>query len=428
MLTASRIRFAGLAAAFVIAAVTVAACGDDDGDGGTGDVTSLSVVAQAGGPGDAVEELADDYEEETGVAVDVTLLPYENVRERALTDFTRGSASFDVVAFDYLWGKEYADGGFLVPIDDLVDENADEVDIDDFFASYIEYAKQDDQLYGLPWLGAVYMMFYREDLLEESNLEPPQTWDDYAKAAETLQRDHGMSGSTFIGKRDDPLVNEFATIAWSYGGNFNEGTEATMNSSENLEAFELWGRVLETAPADSLAVDWPVAASQFAEGQAAMMLNYSDTAETVLAEKAVADDVGFARVPEGPDGEATPALGGWAMGINADSDKQEAAFDYITWLLSAETQEKGLRYGGSPTRASVLEDPALEKRYPYFPAAAENYEAGHEFPKATNWVEWEAAMGPPMSDALGGQISLKEGLDEAQKDVAPLVPEGISGD
>jgi multiple sugar transport system substrate-binding protein len=426
MSTAKGIR-ALFVAAIAIAALAIAACGDDDGGGGGGDVTSLSVVAQAGGPGDAVKGLAADYERETGIKVDVTLLPYEATRERALADFTRGNASFDVVAFDYLWGKEYADGGFLAPIDNLVDRNAEKVNIDDFFAPYIEYAKQDGKLYGLPWLGAVYMLFYREDLLNQSGLEVPQTWEDYAAAAERLKQDHGISGSTFIGKRDDPLVNEFATIAWSYGGNFNEGATATMNSAENLQAFELWDRVLETAPADSLAVDWPVAASQFAKGQAAMMLNYSDTAETVLAEKSVANKVGFALVPKGPTGEATPALGGWAIGINSDSEKQEAAFDYITWLLSAETQRKGLELGGSATRVSVLDDPALAKRYPYFPASVENYEAGHAFPKATNWVEWEAAMGPPMSDALGGQTSLQEGLDKAQTELEPLVEEGLGG-
>jgi multiple sugar transport system substrate-binding protein len=426
MSTAKGIR-ALFVAAIAIAALAIAACGDDDGGGGGGDVTSLSVVAQAGGPGDAVKGLAADYERETGIKVDVTLLPYEATRERALADFTRGNASFDVVAFDYLWGKEYADGGFLTPIDNLVDRNAEKVNIDDFFAPYIEYAKQDGKLYGLPWLGAVYMLFYREDLLNQSGLEVPETWEDYAAAAEKLKQDHGISGSTFIGKRDDPLVNEFATIAWSYGGNFNEGATATMNSAENLQAFELWDRVLETAPADSLAVDWPVAASQFAKGQAAMMLNYSDTAETVLAEKSIANKVGFALVPKGPTGEATPALGGWAIGINSDSEKQEAAFDYITWLLSAETQRKGLELGGSATRVSVLDDPALAKRYPYFPASVENYEAGHAFPKATNWVEWEAAMGPPMSDALGGQTSLKEGLDKAQTELEPLVEEGLGG-
>jgi multiple sugar transport system substrate-binding protein len=184
----------------------------------------------------------------------------------------------------------------------------------------------------------------------------------------------------------------------------------------------MWAKVYKAAPPDSLAADWPVAAATFAQGKAAMMLNFSDTSETILGKDSkVASTVGFAPLPTGPSGKRTPNLGGWGIGINAKSKSQQQAFDFIAWATSAAGQKAGLAFGGSATRASVLNDASLQKKYPYFKAALANFKASVPFPQATNWVDWEAAMAPPMSEALGGQRSLASGLTEAQKRLAPQV-------
>lgn len=382
-----------------------------------GSPVHLGVLVQAGGPGDAVEALAALYSKDhPNVTVEVSKLPYDNTRERALADFTAHQGAYDIVGFDYLWVKEYAKGGFLVPLDDLIAAASDQVQKGDFFKAYLDYATVDGKLYGLPWLAAVYMLYYRTDLLQQYGISVPTTWDEYAAAAQSLQEKSGLFGSTFIGKRDDPLVDEFWTIAWSYGAQIYDGHHATIDSPEALAAFKVWDQIYKTAAPDSLAADWPMAAASFAQGKSAMMLNFSDTSETILgSDSTVADKVGFAAVPAGPTGNLTPNLGGWGIGINTDSKNQQAAFDFLTWLLSADSQKTGLASGGSATRASVLGDAELQQKYPYFSAALANFENAVPFPQATNWVDWEAAMAPPMSEALGGQRSLESGIQEAQK-------------
>ena len=392
-----------------------AASGDTASQAASEPIT-LGVLVQAGGPGDAVKALAPEYTKlHPNVTIDVTELPYDNTRERALADFTSHKAAYDVVGFDYLWVKEYAKSKFLIPLDDLIAKAPDAIKKDDFFKAYLDYGTIDNKLYGLPWLGAVYMLYYRTDLLAQYGIAVPKTWDEYAAAAKALQEKTGLFGTTFIGKRDDPLVDEFWTLAWSYGAQIYDGHNATIDSPEALAAFKVWAEALKAAPPDSLAADWPMAASTFSQGKSAMMLNFSDTSETILgSDSTVADKVGFAAVPAGPTGKITPNLGGWGIGINADSKNQQAAYDFLVWLTSAATQTEGLAQGGSATRASVLGDPALQKKYPYFAAALENFKSAVPFPQATNWVDWEAAMAPPMSEALGGQRSLESGLQEAQ--------------
>ena len=135
------------------------------------DTIRLGVVVQAGGPGEAVKKLAEEYMTlHAGTTVEVTDMQYDATREAAVADFTSHGAAYDVVAFDYLWMKEYAEGGFILPLDDMVAAKADAVQLDDFFQPYVEYGKLNDKLYGLPWLGAVYMLYYRTDLLEQANI------------------------------------------------------------------------------------------------------------------------------------------------------------------------------------------------------------------------------------------------------------------
>ena len=381
--------------------------------GRAGDV-QLGVVAQAGGPGDALAKLAKQYEAtHTGIKVKVTLLQYDNVRERSIADFTSGKAAYDVVAYDYLWLKEYERGRFIVPLDPLIAKAGSSLRKDDFFKPYLTYGTLNGKLYGLPWLGAVYMLYYRRDLLAAKHIAVPKTWDEYAAAAQKLKSGN-VAGSTLIGKRDDPLVDEFWSIAWSYGAQIYSGSKAAMNTPSALKALTVWKRIYKSAPRDALSADWPAAAATFSQGKAAMMLNFSDTSTTLLGpDSTVADTVGFAALPSGPTGKRTPNLGGWAIGVNSASKHQTEAFDFLAWATASQQQKTGLASGGSATRASVLADPGLQKRYPYFSAALSNYKQSVPFPQASNWVAWEAAMAPPLSEALGGQKTLSQGLKEA---------------
>ena len=417
-----RVRRTIAALALVSAVAVVTTLGGTASAGSTrATATKLNVLAQAGGPGVALTKLAAVYSKQHGVSVKVTLLPYDSVRERAIADFSSGKAGYDVVGFDYLWMKEYARAGFITSLDDYTKKAGSQLAMNDFYKPYIAAGTWNKKLYGLPWLGAVYMLYYRTDLLKKAGIQVPKTWDEYAAAAAKLKRG-GVYGSTLIGKRDDPLVDEFWSIAWSYGAEIYRGSKPTIDTPQALKALTVWSKIARSAPPDALAADWPVAAATFAQGKAALMLNFSDTSETILgADSKVAKTVGFAPIPAGPTGKRTPNLGGWGIGVNAKSKNGQAAFDFIAWATSSAEQKAGLASGGSATRVSVVTDPVLRTKYPYFKAVAASFKAAVPFPQATNWVDWEAAMAPPISEALGGQRSLASGLKEAQKRLEPKV-------
>lgn len=382
---------------------------------------AVRVIAQAGGPGEALKAAATSYNKtHSGAQVQVDLFDYDAVRERTLLGFSSGKATYDAIGFDYAWMKQYIDSGYLLSLNDMAKSQAALIKMSDYVPAYVDWATVKGQQYALPWFGAVYMLYYRTDLLKQAGVQVPKTWDEYAAAAKTLQEKTGITGTTVIGKRDDPLLDEYWSIAWSYGAQITAGgTSSTMNSPQSVSALALWNKVLPYAPKDALAADWPAAAASFSEGKTAMMINFSDTSDALIAPaSAIKNKVGFAALPSGPTGKSTPNLGGWGLGVSAKSTNQKAAFDFIAWATSPEQQQAGLANGGSANRTSVLRDPVNQAKYPYFTAALENYNNSIFFPVTVHWVDWEAAMAPPLSSALSRQISLTEGVKQSSDRLA----------
>lgn len=389
----------------VLAAGSVlAGCGVSS-NGGKSD--TIRVIAQTGGPGSALADAAKVWNKTHSTKVAVDLFDYDATRERTVLGFSSGKNSYDIIGMDYAWQKQYVDSGYLESLNEMAKADAKSIDMKDYIQAYVKWGTVNKKQYALPWFGAVYMLYYRKDLLKQAEVAVPKTWSEYAQAAKTLQEKTGVTGTTLIGKRDDPLLDEYWSIAWSYGAAITkDGKTSAMDTSEAKEAFDAWKKVVPYAPKDALSADWPAAASTFSEGKSAMMINFSDTSDALIADTSkVKNKVGFAPLPAGPTGKSTPNLGGWGLGVSAKSAHKQQAFDFIAWATAAKQQQTGLTNGGSASRISVLSDPVNHAKYPYFPAALTNYKNAVFFPVTSHWVDWEAAMAPPLSAALNGQIT-----------------------
>ncbi|MBQ8732629.1 MAG: extracellular solute-binding protein [Oscillospiraceae bacterium] len=90
-------------------------------------------------------------------------------------------------------------------------------------------------VYGLPLTQGFPMMFVRNDIMEELQLEVPQTWDDLLKASATLQRLNLQ-----IGLGTD--LGTFATLLYQKGGAFYDDKCMSTRFDEEvaLEAFTQW--------------------------------------------------------------------------------------------------------------------------------------------------------------------------------------------
>lgn len=91
--------------------------------------------------------------------------------------------------------------------------------------------------YGLPLLASARALFYNKALLKEAGVEVPKTWDELLTAAKAVKEKTGNPGYGM------PLGSEEAqaeAMIWSLGagGGFGTESEITVDTPQNLEAFD----------------------------------------------------------------------------------------------------------------------------------------------------------------------------------------------
>ncbi|MBQ7955625.1 MAG: extracellular solute-binding protein [Lachnospiraceae bacterium] len=136
-------------------------------------------------------------------------------------------------------------------VEDLTQfEDLDEV-LDSYTESSYRQYSLDGSVYALPETMTFNVMFYREDILEQLGLEPPQTWQELVEMLPTIQGNNmsigipsaaGSSGSaaasTTIASNTPDLSMYFSMLYQNGGDLYNEaGTETTVDSEAGVEAF-----------------------------------------------------------------------------------------------------------------------------------------------------------------------------------------------
>ena len=118
-------------------------------------------------------------------------------------------------------------------------------------SSYEQY-RLDGHIYGVPETQTFNVMFYRKDILEEMELEIPNTWKELIEMLPTIQGNNlsigiptaaGSSGATAAATSvmsNTPDLSMYFSLLYQYGGDmYNEdGTKTTVNTEAGVAAFD----------------------------------------------------------------------------------------------------------------------------------------------------------------------------------------------
>lgn len=117
-------------------------------------------------------------------------------------------------------------------------------------SSYEQY-RLDDAIYGVPETQTFNVMFYRKDILDELELEVPETWQDLIEMLPTIQGNNlsvgiptaaGSSNSTAAGAAmsNMPDLSMYFALLYQYGGDMynEEGTKTTVDDEAGIKAFD----------------------------------------------------------------------------------------------------------------------------------------------------------------------------------------------
>jgi multiple sugar transport system substrate-binding protein len=216
-------------------------------------------------------------------------------------------------------------------------------------------------------------------------------------------------------RNETQSADSFARFLWPFGGSFlNAEFKSNLNSPESQAGLQFRQDLMKYMPEGIVAYDHAETVNAFAQGDVAMITEWSAFYSTVVSPETskVADCVEIAPEPSGPAGRK-PALGGFSLAVasQADEAEQGAGWLFIQWLTSKAKAGQYLEMGGVPARQSAYADPALAETYKFIPALVESWQAGvpefrprfAEWPAITEIVqEWGTKM-------MLGEVSIEEG-------------------
>jgi multiple sugar transport system substrate-binding protein/sorbitol/mannitol transport system substrate-binding protein len=205
--------------------------------------THIAVLMEGHPTTDGIQKLLPEFTKETGIEVELEVIPESDITAKMLLEFSSGSGRYDVVQNNIIYIPGFVKAGYIDPLDDLAKKLPKYLDRADFVPGYLNTNIVDGKLYGLPVYGESTFLMYRKDLFEQYGLTPPKTFDEVISAAKTIkEKSNGeIAGITMRGAQGIQNVYVWAGWLWGYGGEFltKDGKSAlgTPEAAASLDAF-----------------------------------------------------------------------------------------------------------------------------------------------------------------------------------------------
>jgi len=291
----------------------------------------------------------------------------------------------------------------------------------------------DGHVWGIPYSIGFGTLWYRKDLFEQANLQPPATVEDMMEAAKVLTKDVGgkkQYGMVLRGKAPAHDLFIFLTFFYTFGGRpFDDAGNPAFNSEAGVKALQYYMDLGKYMPVGWQSFDHADATNAIQQGDAAMDIEASQLIPWVEdpAKSKVAGKVGYLPVPKYDDVNVRGAGWlGWQLGISSTSKHPKEAMKFIEWVTSKRMARSFLVAGGYPQRFSILLDPELNKmpQYAWMKPVGEAAKiAPFTVPVYGRMSEVFDIVGRDISDSLIGKATAKESLDAANAEVAKLLAE-----
>ena len=323
---------------------------------------------------DAIKPLLPDFEQQTGIKINMESYGEDQLTQKLTTEFTAGNSNVDVFMQRPLQeGRLYAQNKWYADLNPYVKDASktpSSYDIKDFQSGAMDTETVNGVLTGIPIVVEQEVLYYRKDLLQQAGLQVPKTLDDLQAAAQKLtDKSKGQYGFVARGQRS-PAVTQFASFLYSFGGDWeNEQThQATLDTPEALQAFKFYGDLLRNyGPPGTENMSWPQAVAVFAQGKVALYTDSNAIYQNILdpSKSQVADKTGVATFPAGPKGDIMYNIPSWGLSLNASAPHKDAAWAFIEWATSQATVLKTQGQGAVPgARASVWSDAQGKAKFP----------------------------------------------------------------
>jgi multiple sugar transport system substrate-binding protein len=330
---------------------------------------------------DAMSQLVADFEATHCVKVTVVNIDNSQLYDKQVIEMVGQTGAYDVVTLETAEKAEFAENGFILPMDDYIKENADKVKYEDVAPILADMTtRYKGHIWGLPYYTYTAGYFYRADLLEDPteqaafkekygyDLGVPQTWEQHRDIAEFFTRKKGdmlkgepltkdFYGVGLMAGRFQEIQDELSAFIWAWGGDWltNDGKLDVETVTKALKWYV--EKLLPFAPPAALTVTYDGVMNQMQDGQIAQTAGFflDQWPNAVKTE----DTVPGAKMGNDEAPEKRAYIGGFLLAVSAASKHPKEAMDFVAYIGGVDAQRKFAQMGGTTTRMSILTDPQI---------------------------------------------------------------------
>ena len=393
---------------------------------------SATTVNMIGWTYPIIDFYADELErcnEVDNLEVNTQLLDSGTANSQIQLALGSGSGQYGIIMTTPAGVSNYADAGWLYPLNDLIDQYQEEYDIADI-AGQDEFTV-DGMVYGIRLERNMRHMFYRPDLLEKHGLEVPETWDDVIAACGVLAEEESiLLPFTLQLHAGWAWRVEFTEMMLGFGGTeINDDNTPAFNSAEGVLALDKLVEIVNACMGDE-GLNYSIDDSQtgIATGDIAMAFTWTSRAAS-MDDPDFSDYVGqieFAPAPRAvPDGPHAAYTGGAGFSIPVVTDVDpEVAFLVIMEALDLGSQTEASNYS---TVSRLAVTGVTEARYIAAADATANNGVQISIEPVVGAV-YNAIMGQWLPLIMSGEWTAQELLDAtAEAYIEEATAQGFMG-
>ncbi|MFI7603001.1 ABC transporter substrate-binding protein [Actinoplanes sp. NPDC049681] len=436
-----RVVLSGTAAALL--AVSLAGCaGWGGGGGGSGGANSIDVLMVNNPQMIDLQRLtADTFTKQTGISVNFTVLPENDVRDKISQEFSSQAGQYDVASLSNFEIPIYAKSKWIAPLDDFVKADT-AFDQNDILPPMTKSLTADDgRLYGEPFYGESSFLMYRKDVLDAQGITMPAkpTWQQVADIAARVDgKQPGMAGICLRGQPGwGQIFAPLTTVVNTFGGTwFDADWKARVDAPEFKQATQFYVDLVRAhGETGAPQAGFTECLNNLVQGNVAMWYDATSAAGSLeAADSPVKGKMGYVAAPV----VKTPSSGwlyAWSWSIQQASTKKDNAWKFISWASSRQYEELvGSRLGWSRVpagkRASTYENAdylkeasafaeptkqAISSADPRNPGVQPRPAIGIQFVDIPEFTDLGTQVSQYVSSAIAGQMSVDDALRRGQR-------------
>ncbi|WP_130858856.1 ABC transporter substrate-binding protein [Gracilibacillus phocaeensis] len=395
--------------------------GQDEGDtsdsGANGDAQVIHMAKLESDPNGMMEAARQRFNEEHE-DMQVEFVEMSNdasqMHDQTVTQLSAESDNLDIVNMDVVWTAEFAEAGWIEPLDDQFTEEMQS----EFIERQVDAMTYDGHVWAVPWFNDLHPLWYRTDLLEKYGFEVPDTYEEAVDIAKTIQEEEGIQGFSMHWGRAEQLIVSFTEFLHANNGNFfDEDGSVVIDSPEAVEALQFMMDMIEEGIVSPAAIGNTTpedARIPFTQGQAMFHPNWGYVyTENQSDDSPVKDKTWVASNLAFEGGQKANAVGGWNFAISTNAKDKEAAWEVIEWFTSFENQKEVLLGGGQVgTRLALYEDPEVLESNPQLEEYLDVFEDASVRPSHPQYSRISDISQSYIHQALSGDLTAEEAISQ----------------